>query len=178
MLTLSRQHIKADKWVPSGTANGASHARLRRRNGSGMWGNEGMCFKTAGGDPNSHLQIIRNVKGRMDRVAPISDRIIEMLREYQKHYKTTICLFEGQEIHTQRSEQRLQSIIRQAVAKAGIKKPVSLHWLRHSYGPHLLEAGTELRYIQELLGHKSSMTIEIYTHVSQRKQFAKHQIAI
>lgn len=118
-------------------------------------------------DSKRHLLIIRNAKGKKDRVVPISDKIIEMLREYYKMYKPIKWLFEGQKPGTQYSEKSLQSVLKNAVEKARIKKPVTLHWLRHSYATHLLEAGTDLRYIQELLGHKSSKTTEIYTHVTE-----------
>jgi integrase/recombinase XerD len=109
---------------------------------------------------------VRQAKGNKDRVVPISDKVIDMLRVYYKAYKPKIWLFEGQDPGTQYSEQSLQSVLKHAVYKAGIRKKVTLHWLRHSYATHLLESGTDLRFIQELLGHKSSRTTEIYTHVT------------
>lgn len=114
------------------------------------------------------LLIIRQSKGNKDRVVPISVKMIEMLREYFKAYRPKTWLFEGQVRGEQYSPTSLQEVLKKSVAKAGIRKPVTLHWLRHSYATHLLESGTDLRYIQELLGHKSSRTTEIYTHVSQK----------
>ncbi|MBI5541990.1 MAG: tyrosine-type recombinase/integrase [Bacteroidia bacterium] len=112
------------------------------------------------------LLMIRNAKGNKDRVVPITIKIIEMLREYFRLYKPKVWLFEGNAPGERYSEQSLQSILKQALEKTKITKPVTLHWLRHSYATHLLESGTDLRYIQELLGHRSSKTTEIYTHVS------------
>jgi integrase/recombinase XerD len=119
-------------------------------------------------DSKRGLLIIRQGKGRKDRITPISEKVIGMLREYYKMYKPKEWLFEGQTKGEQYSEFSLQNVLKQALEKAGIKKPVTLHWLRHSYATHLLESGTDLRYIQELLGHKSSKTTEIYTHVSTK----------
>lgn len=112
--------------------------------------------------------IIKQSKGRKDRIAPVSDKIITLLRDYYKEYKPSTWLFEGQVANTPYSEKSLQSVLKQLVEKCNIKKPVTLHWLRHSYATHLLESGTDLRYIQELLGHSSSKTTEIYTHVSTK----------
>ncbi len=119
-------------------------------------------------DSKRHLLIILNAKGKKDRVVPISEKIIDLLREYYKMYKPQVWLFEGQKAGEQYSEKSIQSVLKQSVEKAKIKKPVTLHWLRHSYATHLLELGTDLRYIQELLGHKNSKTTEIYTHVTEK----------
>ena len=115
-----------------------------------------------------NLLLIHQSKGKKDRVVPISNRVIDMLREYYKVFRPTTYLFEGQNKGETYSERSLQLVLSAAVKKAKINKPVTLHWLRHSYATHLLESGTDLRYIQELLGHSSSKTTEIYTHVSTR----------
>lgn len=119
-------------------------------------------------DSKRNVVIIRQSKGKKDRITPLSPRILEILREYYLVHKPKSYLFEGQEPGTIYSEQSLQSVLKQALQKCKINKPVTLHWLRHSYATHLLESGTDLRYIQELLGHNSSKTTEIYTHVSTK----------
>ena len=119
-------------------------------------------------DSKRGIVIIRQGKGKKDRIAPLSVKILEMLRTCYTIYKPKIWLFEGENVGEQYSQKSLQQVLKQALRKAKITKPVSLHWLRHSYATHLLESGTDLRYIQELLGHSSSKTTEIYTHVSTK----------
>lgn len=121
-------------------------------------------------DIDSHrgILLIRQGKGKKDRIAPIPMNLIKQLRDYYKAYRPSIWLFEGQKKGTPYSAKSLENVLKQALFKVGIKKPVSLHWLRHSYATHLLENGTDLRFIQELLGHNSSRTTEIYTHVTTK----------
>jgi len=134
----------------------------------GLRRSELLYLKPTDIDSKRGLLIIRQAKGRKDRIIPISEKIIEMLRRYYMMYKPKVWLFEGQKVGEQYTAGSLQEVLKQSLEKSNIKKPVSLHWLRHSYATHLLEAGTDLRYIQELLGHKSSKTTEIYTHVSTK----------
>ncbi len=90
------------------------------------------------------------------------------MRSYYKPYKPKVRLFEGQLSDTHYSGQSLQRVLKSTLAKARINKPISLYWLHYSYATHLLESGTDLRYIQEVLGHKSSRTTGIYSHISTK----------
>ena len=118
-------------------------------------------------DSKRMVVIIRMAKGKKDRIVPLSPKILILLRDYYKSYKPKHFLFEGQD-GGRYSEKSLENVFKQSLLKARIEKPATMHWLRHSYATHLLESGTDLRYIQNLLGHKSSKTTEIYTHVSTK----------
>jgi integrase/recombinase XerD len=115
-----------------------------------------------------NLLIVRQSKGKKDRIIPIGTKLIDELRLYYLEFKPKTWLFEGKNKGEKYSERSLELVLKKSIIIAKINKPVTLHWLRHSYATHLLESGTDLRYIQELLGHNSSRTTEIYTHVSQK----------
>jgi integrase/recombinase XerD len=127
-----------------------------------------LALKPTNIDSKRNIVLLKNSKGKKDRIAPLSPKILQMLRDYYTLYKPKTYLFEGRAPGLPYSEKSLQCVLKQALKKAKISKPVTLHWLRHSYATHLLESGTDLRYIQELLGHNSSKTTEIYTHVSTK----------
>ncbi|MEW6005925.1 MAG: site-specific tyrosine recombinase/integron integrase [Stygiobacter sp.] len=108
---------------------------------------------------------IVNAKGKNDRIVMLSKKLLELLREYFKEYKPKNYLFEGQygEKYSARS---IQQIFNNAVKKIKIRKKVTVHTLRHSFASHLLDNGTDIRFIQELLGHKHLSTTQIYTHIN------------
>jgi integrase/recombinase XerD len=110
---------------------------------------------------------IKGAKGKKDRISLLSDNLLKLLRQYYKEYQPKKYLFEGQK-GGMYSPTSVANILKKSAVKAGIKKSVTPHMLRHSFATHLLEQGTDLRYIQELLGHNSSKTTEIYTHVSKQ----------
>lgn len=132
----------------------------------GLRRSELLCLKPIHVDSKRKLLIIKQSKGRKDRVVPLSEKIIDLLRGYYKAYQPKEWLFEGQKPGNKYSNTSLQKVLKRALKRANIKKAVTLHWLRHSFATHLMEGGTDMRYIQVMLGHKSSKTTEIYTHVS------------
>ena len=119
-------------------------------------------------DSKRKLIHIKHPKGKKDRYTLLSDSALEKLREYYREYRPREFLFDGANGRSHIAERSVQNLFEHAARLAGIHKHVTVHSLRHSFATHLLEGGTNLRYIQELLGHNSSKTTEIYTHVSQR----------
>ena len=108
---------------------------------------------------------VRGGKGKKDRVSVLAENIAPELLAYMSEYAPNYWLFEGPE-RTQYSRGSIGQIIKRACKRANVNKHVTAHTFRHSFATHLLEQGTDLRYIQTLLGHNSSKTTEIYTHVS------------
>ncbi|MDC9722331.1 MAG: tyrosine-type recombinase/integrase [Urechidicola sp.] len=121
---------------------------------------------------------VRDAKGNKDRYTLLSETILKDLRKYYKQYMPKEYLFEGQS-KKQYSPNSVGKVVSNAAIKAGIKIPVSSHILRHSFATHLLESGVDIRYIQLLLGHNSTKTTEIYTHVAKNSfNFIKNPLDI
>lgn len=112
---------------------------------------------------------IRCAKGKKDRYVSFPDSLTRDLEEYRHRYAPDRWLFEGQHGGAY-SERSVQHILRRAVDKSGVNPLATVHTLRHSYATHLIERGVSTRHIQELLGHASSRTTEIYTHISSRER--------
>ena len=132
---------------------------------SGLRISETLSMKPVDIDSIRMLIHVKNAKGKKDRYTLLSAKVLLLLREYYSVYKPTEYLFEGQ-YGGQYSSRSAQVVLQESAKKAGVEKRISLHTLRHSFATHLLESGTDLRYIQELLGHSSPKTTMIYTHVT------------
>lgn len=102
----------------------------------------------------------RLFRRKKDRIVTMSPKLLVELRKYYREYKPKKYLFEGQVPGEKYSERSLELVLKKSIMLAKVNKPVTLHWLRHSYATHLLEGGTDLRFIQELLGHSSSRTTD------------------
>jgi site-specific recombinase XerD len=109
-------------------------------------------------------------KGKKDRVTILSKKVEKLLKSYLRSYKPEYWLFEGPD-NGQYSKSSIRKIFRSAVKEAKVNPFSTVHTLRHSFATHLLERGMDLRYIQMLLGHSSSKTTEIYTHITQNAKY-------
>ena len=135
---------------------------------SGLRRSELLALKPLDIDSKRMVITVNGAKGNKDRNTLLSKNLLVDLRKYFKEYRPESYLFEGDK-GGKYSERSVGAIVKQAARRAGIRTTVNPHMLRHSFPTHLLEAGTDLRYIQALLGHSSSKTTEIYTHVASHQ---------
>lgn len=134
---------------------------------AGLRRSEVINLKPTDIDSQRMLINVKDAKGKKDRLTLLAQSTLDDLRDYYKEYRPQNYLFEGQK-NEKYSGTSIGKIIANSVAKTRIKKHVTAHTLRHSFATHLLENGTDLRYIQLLLGHSSTKTTEIYTHVASK----------
>lgn len=136
--------------------------------GCGLRVSELINMKIIDIDSKSGTISIVQAKGKKDRYVMLPQSVLPLLREYFKKYSPKTYLFEGaaDEKYSPRS---VQQIVKQSAVRAKIQKLVTPHILRHSFATHLIENGTDIRYIQELLGHNSVVTTQIYTHITDLK---------
>lgn len=160
---LSKQEVQL---IIQNTANIKHKLMLSLAYGCGLRAGEVLALRLTDFDRDRRCLHIHLAKGFKDRVVPLPGVVEPLLDEYLAAYPHNTYLFEGERLGSRYSERSLQQIIKKSVHLSGIKKPVTMHWLRHSFATHLLESGVDTRYIQVLLGHKNIKTTEIYTHVS------------
>lgn len=134
--------------------------------GAGLRRSEAINLTLGDIDSNHGRIVIKAGKSKKDRFSLLSEHLLCQLRLYYRVYQPKYWLFEGPN-NGQYSASSIQKILKRALKKSGIRKKATVHTLRHSFATHLLEQGVNLRHIQVLLGHNSSKTTEIYTHVCQ-----------
>ena len=117
-----------------------------------------------------HKIHIKQSKGNKDRIVMLPYSIVEVLKDYRKLYPSDDWVFTGQYKGEALSGRTVQQVMKNAVTRAGLEKKATVHTLRHSFATHLLESGTDIRYIQQLLGHSSIKTTMIYTHITPKAE--------
>jgi len=135
---------------------------------SGLRVSEIVALQVSDIDSARMLIHVRQGKGKKDRVVPLSAVLLEQLRAYWLLRRPTSWLFPGQSDDKPLDVSTLQRACKRARRAAAIGKPVTVHTLRHCFATHLLEAGTDIRTIQALLGHATLSTTTVYTHVQRR----------
>jgi integrase/recombinase XerD len=135
---------------------------------SGLRVSEVVALKKEHIDLSRKVIYIRLGKGRKDRSTLLSEKAANYIVEYYKYFNIDKWVFPGQPAVKHLSIRSAQNIFDKSVRRAAILKEISIHSLRHTFATHLLESGTDIRYIQELLGHSSLRTTELYTHVARR----------
>ncbi|MGH7928734.1 MAG: tyrosine-type recombinase/integrase, partial [Candidatus Binatia bacterium] len=133
---------------------------------TGLRLSETMSLQVQDIDSQRMLIRVRQGKGSKDRYVPLSKTLLEQLRRYWKDYRPGSWLFPSTDPRRPLDKSSVQKVCAQAALKAGLSKRVSPHVLRHSFATHLLEAGTDLKTIQVLLGHCSLNTTSVYLHVA------------
>jgi site-specific recombinase XerD len=130
----------------------------------------GEVVRLQAGDIDSARMVvhIRQGKGRKDRLVPLSSKLLAELRAYWRRYRPRTWLFPGTGAAGHVHVSNLQRACQKAARHCGLTKPVTPHTLRHSYATHLLEAGTDLATLKELLGHRDLATTTRYTHVTSK----------
>jgi integrase/recombinase XerD len=163
-MVLSEEEIKR---IIMATDNLKHKAILVTIYSCGLRVSELLSLKVSDIQSDRNLLLIRNAKGKKDRTTVLSNNTLILLRKYYRQYQPKAYLFEGAE-NGQYTSTSIRKVLKRSMYKADVRKPATVHTLRHSFATHLLENGTDLRYIQTLLGHSSSKTTEIYTQVSTK----------
>jgi len=135
---------------------------------SGLRVSEVVALKKEHIDLSRKVIYIRLGKGRKDRSTLLSEKVAQYIVDYYGYFNIEKWIFPGQPVSKHLSIRSAQNIFDKAVQRAAIHKEISIHSLRHTFATHLLESGTDIRYIQSLLGHSSLRTTELYTHVARR----------
>lgn len=162
---LSKQEVAS---IFSATKNLKHRAILMTIYSGGMRVGEVTRLKVSDIDSGRMMIRVNEGKGMKDRYTLLGERNLDVLRLYYKGYQPSEWLFPGRSASEPVSVSSVQRVFKASLHRAGIKKKASVHTLRHCFATHLLEAGTDLYYIQRLLGHNSARTTSVYLHITGR----------